>query len=124
MTVNRVMHDMRSLGMFPGFFFLALFFLCLVSSPASALSDQTGHFQDVLVLNSYHPTFVWTATQSDGMINALEKSGLNLSISIEYLDWKQYQDNLTLNNVTNLFRNKYGSRPFDAILTTDDAALN
>ena len=122
--MNHDVPDMKSSKLLSGFIILGFVLLCLFPLPASALSDQPSHIQNVLVLNSYHPTFVWTASQSDGMIFALGKSGLNLSISVEYLDWKNFPDNKNLDNVTVVYRNKYGSRPFDAILTTDDAALN
>jgi PAS domain S-box-containing protein len=124
MTSGRKVRDTRSTGRVQGLLLLAVFFLCLVPSPVPALPDQPGHVRDVLVLNSYHPGFVWTASQSDGIIDTLEKSGLNLSISVEYLDWKNYPDKKTLDNVTRVYRDKYGSHPFDVILTTDDAALN
>jgi len=124
MNVSREMPGIRSPGRFQRLFLLVLFLLCLVTSPVFALPDQPGHVRNVLVLNSYHPTFVWTASQSDGIIDALGKSGLNLSVSVEYLDWKNYPDKKTIDNVTGVYLNKYGSRPFDVILTTDDAALN
>lgn len=124
MTVNRKMLEMRFPGKLQGIFLLTIFLLFLVPSPASALSDQPAYIQNVLVLNSYHPTFTWTASQSDGIIDALRKSCLNLSISVEYLDWKNYPDKKTLDNVTEVYLNKYGSHPFDVIITTDDAALN
>ncbi|MFA4824784.1 MAG: PAS domain S-box protein [Methanoregula sp.] len=124
MNVSREMPGMRSSGRFQRLFLLVLFLLCLITSPVFALPDQPGHVRNVLVLNSYHPTFVWTASQSDGIIDALGKSGLNLSVSVEYLDWKNYPDKKTIDNVTGVYLNKYGSRPFDVILTTDDAALN
>ncbi|MFA4876877.1 MAG: ABC transporter substrate binding protein [Methanoregula sp.] len=101
-----------------------LLLLCLVPYPASALPDQPGHARTVLILNSYHPTFIWTASQSDGMIDALGKSGLNLSVSVEYLDWKNHPDNKNLDTLTRLYQEKYREKPPDVILTTDDAALS
>lgn len=124
MAVSRKIPDLRSPGTLSGVLLLSVFLLCLVPSSVSALPDQPGQVRNVLVLNSYHPTFTWTASQSDGIIETLEKSGLNLSVSVEYLDWKNYPDKKTLDNVTGVYRSKYSQHPFDVILTTDDAALS
>lgn len=105
-------------------FFLAVLFLCIAIFPVSALQDQPGQVQSVLVLNSYHPTFVWTDGQSDGIVNALTKSSLNLSISVEYLDWKNHPDKENLDALAHSYKHKYQSKPPDVILTTDDAALS
>lgn len=102
---------------------LAVLFCGMLCIPASADPGDPGPGKNVLVLNSYHPEFVWTDGQSDGIIDTLKRSGLNVTITVEYLDWKNFPDARHLANMATLYRDKYHDRPFDVILTTDDAAL-
>lgn len=97
--------------------------LCLLAVPAGAATDPAREYR-ALVLNSYHPTFIWTQGQSDGIIDSLKESGLNITISVEYLDWKNNPHQENLDNLARIYRDKYRDRPFDVILPTDDAALN
>ena len=97
--------------------------LCILAVPAGAAPEPALEYR-VFVLNSYHPTFIWTDGQSDGIIDSIKETGLNVSITVEYLDWKKYPDQKNLDKIAQVYREKYRDRPFDVILTTDDAALN
>ncbi len=97
--------------------------LTLTGIPSSAGSDSPNQEFAVLVLNSYHPEFIWTKSQSEGIINTLRDSGLDMSISVEYLDWKNHPDPENLEYLARIYQNKYRDHPFDVILVTDDLAL-
>lgn len=95
----------------------------LATTPVSADLGSPDQPYAVLVLNSYHPEFIWTKSQSDGIIQTLRDSGLNMDISVEYLDWKNHPDPQNLEYLARIYQNKYRDHPFDVILVTDDLAL-
>jgi len=84
--------------------------------------EQEKH---ILVLNSYHRGFKWTDDTVTSFLETLE----NLSpehkyaFYIEYLDWKKYPTQKNIENMYANLRYKYGSKPIDLIVATDDKAL-
>lgn len=85
---------------------------------------EEGYQKSVLILNSYHDSFNWTHEQKNGILNSIKASGKNVSISVEYMDWKNYNSNDNWNNLYKYYKYKYEDKHFDLIITTDDAALN
>ncbi|CBH22185.1 putative Diguanylate cyclase/phosphodiesterase precursor [Acetoanaerobium sticklandii] len=84
--------------------------------------EQEKH---VLVLNSYHRGFKWTDDTVTSFLETIESLSPEhkYAFYIEYLDWKKYP---TQKNVENMYANlryKYGSKPIDLIVATDDKAL-
>ena len=48
--------------------------------------------KNVLILNSYHSTFVWTKTQNDTIIHTLKNNyPKNLVFYVEYMDTKRFK---------------------------------
>jgi diguanylate cyclase (GGDEF)-like protein len=78
---------------------------------------------NVLILNSYHESFNWTHEASDGIINGLKSDGKNVSISVEYMDWKNYNSEENWSYLYEYYKYKYEDKHIDLIITTDDAAL-
>ena len=79
---------------------------------------------DILVLNSYHPTFTWTHNQIELMITKLKKKE-NISMYIEFMDTKRNRPTKKyLNMLLNLYKLKFKKIKFDIIIATDDNAIN
>jgi len=80
--------------------------------------------KNVLIINSYSSTFEWTKQQSDAIIKTL-KSDKDVSIFVEFMDTKVFKPTQSnQNNFLNFYKNKYKNISFNAIVTTDDNALN
>ncbi len=87
----------------------------------SAEENQDDKF--VLIINSYHQEMSWSAAEAQGMIDSLYDSGIHISYSIEYMDWKSYPYNGNLDYLYQYYKYKYQNKKIDLILTSDDAAL-
>jgi len=83
-----------------------------------------GYQKNVLILNSYHDSFNWTHEQKDGILNAIKSSRKNVSISVEYMDWKNYNSKDNWDRLYEYYKYKYQNRHLDLIIVTDDAALD
>jgi diguanylate cyclase (GGDEF)-like protein len=86
-------------------------------------ADQIKTEKNVLVLQSYHRGHDWSDDQGNAIINTLVKSDLQVSISLEYMDWKRFPDQKNLSLLHDRLKYKYENRKIDLIMTTDDAAL-
>ena len=84
--------------------------------------EQEKH---ILVLNSYHRGFKWTDDTVTSFLETLESLSPEnkYAFYIEYLDWKKYPTQKNIENMYSNLRYKYGSKPIDLIVTTDDKAL-
>lgn len=80
--------------------------------------------QNILILNSYHKGLTWTDEQTKGIINSLSRHHKDISISVEYMDWKRYPTQENINNIYTQLKYKYSNKNIDLVLTTDDAALD
>ncbi|WP_151733574.1 ABC transporter substrate binding protein [Paenibacillus tengchongensis] len=80
--------------------------------------------QNVLILHSYQKGFAWTDDQSAGIEEQLKKAGSIPVIYSEYMDWKRYPSTGSLEHFYQMIRFKYQDVHLDAVITTDDAALN
>ena len=84
--------------------------------------EQEKH---ILVLNSYHRGFKWTDDTVTSFLETLESLSPEhkYAFYIEYLDWKKYPTQKNIENMYANLRYKYGSKPIDLIVATDDKAL-
>lgn len=101
---------------------LALIYLFLYcgSTVDAKVTDQPS---EVLVLHSYSHGLIWTKDEAEGIVDVLKESKLNTSISVEYLDWKNYPYEENLNYLYKYYKGKYAAKDIDIIITTDDVAL-
>ncbi|EGU35370.1 hypothetical protein VIBRN418_00235 [Vibrio sp. N418] len=99
---------------------LLLVVACVTSS--SSLANQ-WQYKNVLVLHSYSPSYQWTADFQAGIEQAIEKSNTKLKLSLEYLDTKRVYNDTYYSEFIRYFKTKYQHHQFDAILVTDDNAL-
>lgn len=102
-------------------------FLCfsmlLVSFSVVKAFAQDSDTRKVLILNSYQTGLSWTDHEVEGMIGVLNKSDLQITISVENMDWKNYPTSENLDNMYSSLRHKYSKKHLDTVITTDDAAL-
>ncbi len=110
------------LKVFKGFL-LFLMLYGFLYQPASAGAEELPP-KNVLVLHSYHKGFAWTDDQGAGIEETLKSAAAQPVIYNEYMDWKRYPGNDNLKQFYQTIKLKYQSMHIDAIITTDDAALN
>ncbi len=77
----------------------------------------------VLLLFSYHPTFVSSDAILHGVRSVLDKH--ELTLDIEYMDSKRVLDDMSKDNFLRLLSYKLAKRPpYDVVMLSDDNALN
>ena len=77
----------------------------------------------VLILNSYHPGYGWSDGELRGLLNTLRVQHPRLLPSIEYMDWRRFPSPEREALLFKSLELKFGSQPFDLIITLDDPAL-
>ncbi|MBN2703277.1 MAG: PAS domain S-box protein, partial [Pontiellaceae bacterium] len=101
-----------------------LIFLFVGFFLSSADAQESLQRKRVLILNSYHPGFVWTAEEIEGIQQAIGHAELDVQMHIEYLDTKRIQTPEFFTELATLMRMKYEQNPLDLVIATDDNALN
>ena len=101
---------------------IALLAIILANTAIYSKSNELP-IKDVLLLNSYHKGYVWTDSETEGIIGELTGKNEIISLFVEYMDWKSYPTEENLQNLYSYYRYKYKSKHIDVIITTDDAAL-
>jgi signal transduction histidine kinase len=104
-----------------GFRFVALVALVISSTPE--LHCQAPFSKTVLMLNSYRSGYTWTDDQVRGVRSVLSDQPYPVELYVEYMDTARRADEKHLDALTAFYQAKYGDRPLDLILSTDDAAL-
>lgn len=101
--------------------FRLLVVLLLLVAPAWADHYLPRH--RVLLLNSYHPGYVW----SDGIENAirteLARADSTIELLTEHLDTKHFDAKQLFPELEKFFSAKYRQRQPDVLIAADDAAL-
>lgn len=77
----------------------------------------------ILVLNSYHETYVWSDRVMDG-IESVFASEEGVELFISYMDTKHVSDEEYFRKLSELYAHKFRQVQFDAIVSSDDNALN
>ena len=95
--------------------------LVLLSCRISFAHDNT--LKHVLILNSYHSGLEWTDKQVKAATEFLSQNEPDIELYIEYMDTKRIFSRDYLNKLYHLYLAKYSGVDFDAIITTDDNAL-
>lgn len=94
--------------------------LLLFSSIALSQSAPTA-----LVLNSYHPQYPWTASLTEGVVDALLNMVPHENIHVEFLDSRRFSGGpLYEKTLKQLLAYKYKLYKPDVIITSDDYAYN
>ncbi|BCS94999.1 hypothetical protein DSLASN_06310 [Desulfoluna limicola] len=115
-----------------GILLLFMLITLLPESPASARPDNpyVPHHapasedpKRVLVLNSFHEGYHWTDRIMQGVKSVFDEKE-NVELVITYMDAKRCSDKEYLELLHQKFAYKYRFATFDAIISTDDPALN
>ncbi|MBL4638672.1 MAG: EAL domain-containing protein [Proteobacteria bacterium] len=77
----------------------------------------------VLVLNSYAEGYNWTDGIMDGIHSVMDEQQ-DVELFINYMDTKRVSDNDYYLQLLNLYQHKYRFQKIDAIISTDNNALN
>lgn len=101
---------------------ITLFLLCLNLSNY-VYAEGSIEQKNVLIINSYNQGLTWSKDETAGVIDTLKKSGYNLSISMEDMDWKNYPTDENIQQLYDYFLYKYQNKAIDILIATDDAAL-
>jgi len=98
--------------------------LCVFSlmSLANAQSETDGA-KRVLILNSYHEGFQWTEDQTLAATETLMEGIEDLELYVEYMDTKRIYNEEYLEHLHHVLELKYKDIKLDAIIATDDNAL-
>ncbi len=115
---------------------IAIFFTCFVILLGSAngrpvqendvdVKNQSDSIRkkNVLVLNAYHESFHWTDQIMSG-VKSVFKDHEEVELFINYMDAKRCSDATYFQQLKNLYQYKYKNIEFDAIIATDDHALD
>ncbi len=102
---------------------IAVAVLCLWGAAVAAQAMAPDSTKRVLVLNSYHETYHWSDRVLDGIKSVLGPLN-DVELYIEYMDTKRISDEQHFQNLRSLYAHKYQHVRFDAIISTDDNALN
>ncbi|PKQ61875.1 hypothetical protein BZG02_14720 [Labilibaculum filiforme] len=85
-------------------------------------THKSSKLKNVLILHSYHEGFPWTDRIMKGVNSILGNEDVELFIN--YMDTKRCADEDYLLQLRDIYKKKYAKFQFDAILSTDDNALN
>lgn len=87
------------------------------------IPSAQNDFKDIVLLNSYHPTFKWTADITRGVLEELPPQE-NYRVFVEYMDSKRFQSDEYLKGLNQLFSKKYESINIDGVILSDNNALD
>jgi signal transduction histidine kinase len=104
---------------------LLVWAVLLVLTPATGHADThiNGH-DNVLVLHSYGPDFVWTRSQQEGVDAVFGPLAAEYDLRIEYLDAVHNPGLLKGPLLLDLLRAKLSAQKFKVVLTSDNAAFD
>jgi len=91
---------------------------------AEAGAAEAVPVRQVLVLNSYHPGYVWADSVTEGLRSVFDGRGSSLRVSFEYMDTKRYRPDEIFETLKEVYRLKYHAVRFDVLVAADNNALN
>jgi signal transduction histidine kinase len=90
---------------------------------AGPLGGERGRDRRILMLNSYHPQFVWTDELVRGALAELHDLVHEENVHVEYMDLRRMLDDAAyLDELAALLASKYADRKPSVILASDDGA--
>merc|ERR1711879_820798 len=78
----------------------------------------------VLYLNSYHYGYRWSDRLLQGILSIFDESEYKVDLQIEYMDAKKYNYEYISSRLLTLYREKFKDETFEAIIVSDNDALN
>jgi two-component system, cell cycle sensor histidine kinase and response regulator CckA len=121
--MNRRTVEREHIGMIMRIYLLRIITtgLLLILSVFTATAEGNKH---VLVINSYHPGFIWSDDEQAGLIGRLKEAYQYPDVSVEYLDAKRYHDAASQKLASDFLWAKYRGNRIDLVVALDDPALN
>lgn len=101
-------------------FTVFLIFNTLVASAESTVPDKF----DILIINSYDRSNVWTTTEEKGIEEGLASVAGRINLYHEYMDSKRIHGTSFEASFSKYISDKYKDVSIDLIVTTDDYATN
>ncbi|WXR62658.1 HD domain-containing phosphohydrolase [Peptostreptococcaceae bacterium AGR-M142] len=80
--------------------------------------------KNILVLHSYSRDYPWTENLQMGVENLFKDYMLDVNYRIEYMDTKNYFSDKYIEQLRDIYKEKYFNVKFDFIIATDNNALN
>ena len=80
--------------------------------------------KNVLYLNSYHYGYRWSDRLLEGIRSILDESAYKVDLQIEYMDTKKYKYEYISSRLLTLYKEKFKNEHFEAIIVSDNDALN
>jgi len=71
--------------------------ICIEGINPAPLSGSEHKTYRILYINSYHRGYKWSDGIEQGLLETLNKSGLKIEISVEYLDSRRFAEELKTN---------------------------
>ncbi len=99
--------------------FLVTFLLLTVN-----ISPAADHVPKVLVLHSYHQGYHWTDMIQEGFSHTLSQQFPQVEVFVEYMNTKRYSLETVERNLLDLYTTLYRNVEFDAIVASDNNALD
>ncbi len=97
----------------------SILLICYFSSNAEANGSKK-----ILVLHSYHQGFLWTDMIQDGLSRSLSSSYPKAELYIEYMNTKRNSAKSAFPLLFDLYKQFYQNTNFDAIVASDNNALD
>jgi len=79
--------------------------------------------KNILVIHAYHLGYDWTYNQNEGIRESLLTEFPDANIYTEFLDWKRFPSEISMNRKYEELKEKYKLIDIDLLVTTDDKAL-
>lgn len=95
-----------------------------ISTTASAAVTNPGNRAEILVLHSYSPDYSWTQTEQAGIDSVFKPFQSDYKIRIEYMDTNHNPAIFKGPLLQKLYKDKFSNSRFQAIIATDNAALD
>lgn len=99
---------------------LTLFISALFSS--FNLTAQEADIKDIVLINSYHPSFKWTSDLTSGVMNQMHIKD-NYRVSIEFMDAKRFSSQEHIESLEDFLQIKYRNIKIDGIICSDNHAF-
>jgi hypothetical protein len=77
----------------------------------------------ILAIHSYHPSFDWTRSLHQGLVERLDEWNGSYSLSVEYMDTKRIFSREHIAGLETLYKAKYAEAPPDLIIASDNNAF-
>jgi len=95
-------------------------FVNLIPNTVSAYENK----KNILIINSYNKGYKWSDDIMSGIQSIINTSTLDIDVDVEYMDSLRTSGEDYTNALYEIYKYKYASKKFDAIICCDDTAYN